>query len=117
MNNEITLPWMSEENKRYFNECLKENDLLVMGIYNPKTEYSIFHKWGKAKDVQVIVDVMKNSAYRHALDVDYITTAAYPLFTIEDFDKFVTITGYFGTWIKQQLKKDYDKFNIKKEKK
>jgi hypothetical protein len=96
---------MNNRNVEYFNECVKSNDLTVMGIYNPKTKYSIFHKWGKEKDVKMIIDIMKKSAYSHALDVDYIVAVKYPIFTLEDFDKFITMAGYFGTWYESNVLK------------
>jgi hypothetical protein len=94
---------MNETNKRYLDDCLKENDLMVMGIYDKKQDYGMFHKWGKKKDVENVIRVMKRTARHTALDDNVYVTYKWPEFTIEQFHDFIDRADAFTEFHKEKV--------------
>jgi hypothetical protein len=94
---------MNKLNEEYLRDCYELKDLMIFGIYDPKQNYAIFHKWGKEKDVMPIVEIMKKTAKNYAaLKDDVLVTFKYPEFSLEDLDKFINNTTYFFDWIEKK---------------
>jgi hypothetical protein len=75
---------------------------MVMGIYDPKQDYGIFHKWGKKKDVNNIIKVMKQTAKHSALADDVYVTYTYPEFTVEQLHDFIDRANAFTEFHKEK---------------
>jgi len=97
------MQFTNKQTQEYFDDCMRNNDLSIFGIYDTKQDYGILHKWGKFADVKNLMNIMKDSIGREkAFDNDVFIMYSYPDFTLEEFDQIIHCSGFFGNWHKQK---------------
>jgi hypothetical protein len=90
-------------NKAYFAECVENKDLMIMGMYDPKQDYAIFHKWGNKNDVTNLLKVWKKTSKKSGLSEDVFVTYQYPEFTLDEFQDFLDRTEAFKEFHKRKI--------------
>lgn len=62
----------------------------MMGIWDPKKGYGVFHKWGTKKDVESVLKTMRKSMAKCGLEDTFVT---YKIgeFSLQQFHEFLDL--------------------------